>query len=87
MHLMLFTDFVPEKSMHETMGYSMIGFILLYLGGNIFLVAMSAFHSMKLSAIRYYNRLGHKKSEAQVVPVEPQPKVEVKREVTKTPRS
>ena len=56
LHMMLFTPFV-EREKHELMGYSMISFVLLYLGSNMMLVAIDAIWTVLLLLKKYYIRI------------------------------
>ena len=48
LHMMLYTKFV-DRSLHETIGYSMIGLVLLYLVSNAFLVFSAAIWGLVLT--------------------------------------
>ena len=67
LHMMLFTDYV-DRSLHEPMGYSMIVFVLLYLGSNALIVLSSAIWGLILVGKKYWNRFNGRNSKATVMP-------------------
>ena len=59
LHLIFFTDWLPDSDTQYMMGWSMIVFICGCMFVNFALVFYSAGRSMKLLFIKYYNRTGY----------------------------
>jgi hypothetical protein len=57
MHLTFFTEWVPDKVMQSNLGWSMIAFISIVTGVNLYLVLYFGCRGLYLLFLRYYRRM------------------------------
>ena len=55
LHLMFYTDWVPDSQTQFEMGFSMIGFMIINFAVNLFFVFYFAGHQLKLVGIKSFN--------------------------------
>ena len=64
-HLIIFTDFVPDKDIQFFMGFSFMFFIICLLGINIFFVVKEMFRLFKLKMIKKWKLYIHNQEQNQ----------------------
>lgn len=60
LHMMTFTDWIPDYSTQYLMGWSMIIVIIINLIVNLFIIVVFSFKSLHTIAVKYYRLARHK---------------------------